>query len=236
MKKTKTIPLIFLISMPIIIVVANLLTNFHIEVLGERLYISACLYPLLYLISGLIIRKSDYKDALRMMSITLVTASLAFVMQWIVCDTITAEVAIYSFLSFLICDLIFIYVYDFLLKVKKDDYFPVFLLFLLITLVDHIFFGAFIEKNLNSSTMLIRAIYLLLLPAMLCKPLFAIVRIKYDGEKKVTTSKPKVEEKEESTSKPKTATKKSVASKPKTTTKKTTSKGKTSTKSKKEEK
>lgn len=230
MKKSKTLPLIYLISMPAIIVIANLVTNFHIEVLNEKLYISACFYPLLYLISGLIIRKTNYKDALRMMIVTLTTATLAFVIQWVIFNEINAEVAVYSFLSFLICELIFVYVYDFLLKMKKDDYLPIFLLFLLITLIDNTFFGAFVEGTLNSSTMLIRAIYLLILPATLCKPIFAMGKVNQVPVKETTVSKEKEEtSKEEAPTKAKTATRK-TATKAKTTTRKAaTTKAKTTT-------
>ncbi len=173
MENKKTLPLIYVLSMPLIFVLANFVTNLHMEVLDSKLYISVVLYPLLYLIGGLVVRKTTYKDALRMFLITLIAGTLAFVIQWVLFSMANAYVAIYAFLSITICGLLFVFVYDFLIKTNNDNYLTLFILILAITLIDHIFFGAFVEKDLLSSSLLVRAIYIIILPATLSKPLFA---------------------------------------------------------------
>ena len=77
-KKTESLPLIYLLGMPIIFIVANFLARTHIEILGSPLYFSVILYPLTYIISGLIVKKADYKRSLLVMAVTLITAIIVF--------------------------------------------------------------------------------------------------------------------------------------------------------------
>jgi len=168
MKKDQKIPLIYIVGMPIILIIANSIANFHIKTLGgSYIFISVILYPLTYLISGLIIRKSGYKDALQIMAVSLVSAALEGVFTWALLDNMQPLVMIYSFLSFLICQLIFIYVFDYLIKIKKDTYMPVFLLVLTVLVIDHCFYGFIIEGKIISMSILIRALYASILPALL---------------------------------------------------------------------
>lgn len=58
-KKQEKLPLIYLLGMPIIFIVANFLARTHVEFLGSPLYFSVLLYPLTYLLSGLIVKKAE---------------------------------------------------------------------------------------------------------------------------------------------------------------------------------
>lgn len=198
MEKRKTLPLICVIGMPIIMIIANAMANLYIKVADSFFSVSVVLYPLIYLIMGLIIRKTSYKDALRMLLVTIVSATLGIVVQWILCDSPNANVAIYSFLSSIICGLIFIFVYDFLIKTKVDNYFTIFILVFGIMLIDTIFFGTFVEGTLNSYSLLVRAIYILIMPAMLCKPLISVNYVKEeDTDNNIEEKKEKKKEKKE---------------------------------------
>ena len=170
MENKKTLPIIYVIGMPIILIIANFMANLHITTLGgSAIYFSVLLYPLTILISGLIVRKTDYKNALRMMSVALITASLAGVIEWALLSSMRPWVLIYSFLSFLLCQLIFIFTYDFLIKIKKDTFMRVFLLIAVVSIIDHAFFGAIIEGKYISLSILIRAIYMAVFPAILAR-------------------------------------------------------------------
>ena len=103
------------------------------------------------------------------MSITLITTALAYVIQWSILNKIDCLVMIYSFLSFLIGQLIFIYTYDFLIKINKDTYGWVFILFLVVSAIDNAFFGAIIEGEYISLSILVRVIYAVVIPAILAK-------------------------------------------------------------------
>lgn len=168
-KKQETIPLIYLLGMPIIFIVANFLARTHIEILGSPLYFSVLLYPLTYFVSALIVKKAGYKKSLLVMSITLITTALAYVIQWSILNKMDCLVMIYSFLSFLIGQLIFIYTYDFLIKINKDTYGWVFILFLVVSAIDNAFFGAIIEGEYISLSILVRVIYAVVIPAILAK-------------------------------------------------------------------
>ena len=78
-KKQETLPLIYLLGMPIIFIVANFLARTNVEILGSPLYFSVLLYPLTYLLSGLIVKKASYKKSLLIMAVTLITAALTYV-------------------------------------------------------------------------------------------------------------------------------------------------------------
>lgn len=169
MKEKQTLPLIYLLGMPIIFIVANFIARTHIEILGSPLYFSVLLYPLIYLISGLVIKRTDYKKGLLVMSVTLISATLTYVVQWSLLSSLDYYVMIYSFLSFLIGQLIFVYTYDFLIKMKKDTYGWVFILVLLVSVIDGAFFGAIIEGQYISLSILVRVIYAVVIPAVLAR-------------------------------------------------------------------
>lgn len=169
MGKNKSLPLIYVLGMPIIFIIANFMAHLHISIVGSPLYFGILLYPLTFLISGLIIRKTNYKDALRIMAVSLISAALAFVVEWALLDTMDPYLMIYAFLSFLICQLIFIYTYDFLIKIKKDSYIPVLILILIVSAIDNAFFGIIIEGQYISLSILIRLIYVIALPIALAR-------------------------------------------------------------------
>lgn len=169
MKKSTKLPLIYLLGMPILFIVANFFARTHFDIVGSPFYFSVILYPLTYLISGLIVKKTDYKTSLLMMGLTLVIASLTYVLQWAMLDLIDAYVMIYSFLSFLICQMIFIYTYDFLRKIGKDTYGWVLILVLVVSAIDNAFFGAMIEGQTISLSTLVRLLYVVGIPVGLAK-------------------------------------------------------------------
>ncbi len=169
MKEKKTLPLILVIGMPIVYILANFMTNFHFVIKGNIVSVSVFLYPIAYLISGLITRKTNYKDALRIMGVTLISGALAYVIGWSLLDTINPWAMICSFLSFLICQLIFIYVFDFLIKMKKDTFFPIWFLAFVVNAIDQAFFGLLLEGDYLTSSIIIRAFYILLIAMVLAK-------------------------------------------------------------------
>lgn len=169
MKKNEKIPLIYILGMPIIFIIANSISTVHIELLGSTLYFSVLLYPLIFLISGLIIRKSDYKKAMAIVGLSLISASLEGVFEWIAFDTMNAYVMIYAFMSFLICQLIFIYTYDFLIKINRDTYLPVLILLAIVSSIDNAFFGTIIEGKFITISILVRIIYVVAIPVVLAK-------------------------------------------------------------------
>ena len=169
MKKSTKLPLIYVLGMPILFIIANFFARTHFDVVGSPFYLSVILYPLTYLISGLIVKKTDYKTSLLMMGITLIIAALTYVVQWTMLDSIDAYVMIYSFLSFLICQMLFIYTYDFLRKIGKDTYGWVLILVLAVSAIDSAFFGAMIEGQYVSLSTLVRLLYVVGIPVGLAK-------------------------------------------------------------------
>ena len=180
--KTK-LPLIYIIGLPIIVLVANALANIKFTILGSYLSVSAFLYPLSFFITCLIIKKTNYKNALRIMIFALAAEALAAVVEWIVLKEMDSYVMIYGYLSLLICQLILIYTYDFLVKKKKDTFIFVFLLLLVVSAIDNAFFGAIIEGQYISFSSLVRLIYAIVLACILTKK---TQKVKLDKKEKKT--------------------------------------------------
>ena len=162
MKEKKSLPLILVIGLPIVYIFANLMLNSHLAIKGHVVSFSVFLYPLTFLISGLIIKRTNYKDALRIMVVALGSGALAYVIGWSLLDMLNPWGMIYSFISFLICQLIFIYVFDFLIKMKKDSFFPIWFLAFGVNAIDQAFFGLLLEGQYLSASVVIRALYILL--------------------------------------------------------------------------
>ena len=169
MDRKKNIPLIYILGIPVIFMIANSISFLHFEILGSPFYVSVMIYPLIYLLTGLVVKRSSYKSALFLMLLGLMTQNLLSVMIWIIADFTNPEVVIYEFLSFLLCQIIFIYTYDFLIKIKKDSYVPIFLLILVIQVIDHAFFGPLVEGQLLSVSIIARVAYTVFIPVVLAK-------------------------------------------------------------------
>ena len=169
MNKKQTLPLICILGMPIILIITSFMTRANINFFGEPLFLSVFLYPLTNLISGLIVKKAGYKKGLLMMSLSLVSSALAFIVQWALLNTMDYFAMIYIFMSVLINQLIFIYTYDFLLKINKNTYLWVFLLVVVVSAIDNAFFGAIIEGKYVSLSILVRIIYAVVIPVFLAK-------------------------------------------------------------------
>lgn len=165
--ENKKIPLLYVIGMPLIFIIASFIGRIYFTILGSPLYLSVLIYPLTFLISGLVIKKANYKESITVMAISLISVTLFFVLKWVLFDTIDSWLMIYSFLSFLICQLIFIYTYDFLIKINKDNYIAVFLVTLIVLAIDNAFFGVIIEGTCISLSILVRIIYLVAIPVAL---------------------------------------------------------------------
>lgn len=169
MKSKEKLPAVFILSLPIILIIASTMAHQHISILGSPIYLYAFIYPLTYLFSCWITKKTDLKSALNAMATTLVLQTVVFVLNWIFFNIMDAYLMIYTFLAFFLEQLILIFTYDFLVKIKKDTFMSMFLLLLFVSAINNIFFGAFIEGYCLSLSILPRLAYVVILPAVLAR-------------------------------------------------------------------
>ena len=169
MENKKSLPLVLVLGLPIILIVSTFMARLHIEIGSSPLYISTFLYPLTYLLICLIIKKTNSKNAFNIMSVALISQSLAFIIEWIMLNKMDCYVMICTFLSFLFSQLILIYTYDFLRKTKKDGYFAILLLIGIVSAIDNAFFGACIEGQTISLSILVRLVYVIIIPLVLAE-------------------------------------------------------------------
>ena len=140
MKKKNTLPLILVLGLPIILVVSNFIARLHINILETPLYLSAVIYPLTYLCTCLIIKKTSSKQAIYLMALALGAQSLSCVVQWIMLGDVDCSATLSTFISFLLGQLIIIVGYD---------------------------YGTIIEGLTISLTFLVRLIYVVVIPLVI---------------------------------------------------------------------
>ena len=167
MKKKNTLPLILVLGLPIILVVSNFIARLHINVLETPLYLSAVIYPLTYLCTCLIIKKTSSKQAVYLMALALGAQSLSCVVQWIMLGDVDCSATLSTFISFLLGQLIIIVGYDYLKKVKQDNYFSILAIILLVSVLDNLIYGTIIEGLTISLTFLVRLIYVVVIPLVI---------------------------------------------------------------------
>ena len=169
MNEKQKLPLIDIFAMPIILIIASYTAHIHFNILSAPLYISVFLYPLLYLFMGIIVKKSDYKRAISILAFSLVIQSLVFVIQWVLLDKMDCFLMVYSFVSVLLCGLLFIYSYTFLRQLKIDTYIPVFLLIFVLSMLDNEFFSLMIGGSAFGLSVLVRLLYACAIPVLLAR-------------------------------------------------------------------
>ena len=72
-----------------------------------------------------------------------------------------------TFISFLLGQLIIIVGYDYLKKVKQDNYFSILAIILLVSVLDNLIYGTIIEGLTISLTFLVRLIYVVVIPLVI---------------------------------------------------------------------
>ena len=169
MKKKESLPLIYILGLPIILVVSSFVAHKHLLLHGTPLYLYAFIYPLTYFMSCLIRKKTNLNIALAMMSLALITQTLIFVLQWALVNKMDGFLMICTFLSFLLEQIILIFGYDFLVNAKKETYMPIFILLLIVGAIGSAFFGVMIEGFFISLSILPRLAYVVILPAFLAE-------------------------------------------------------------------
>ena len=168
-KNKDSLPLVNIIGLPIILIIATSIARIHIDVLGSPLYISVFIYPLTYLMTLITLKKTNVKNAMNIMAVSLISQSLAFVISWILLHTLDYSLMIATFISFLINQLIIIVVYDFLYEIRQDSYALLFILLLIVSIIDNVIFGNFIEESIITISILVRIIYLVMIPAIIAR-------------------------------------------------------------------
>lgn len=169
MKNKEKLPTTFILALPIILIIASTMAYEHINILGTPLYLYAFMYPLTYLFSCWITKKTDLSKALGVMSLALILQSVVFVVKWIFFNSIDAYLMIYTFLAFFLEQLILIFTYNFFIKIEKDTFTPIFLLILFVSIINNVFFGAFIEGYCLSLSILPRLAYAVIIPAIIAR-------------------------------------------------------------------
>lgn len=169
MKKEEKLPLILIWGMPVIAIIASMLSNVHINMINSSINASVFFYPLIILLLGLIMKKTNYKRAINLLAVTLIVESLVFVLKWALLDIMDYYLMIYLFTSILFCGLIFIFAFEFLRNFKIDSYVPVFILVLIITLLDNAIFALLVEGEFINLSILVRLGYSVVIPVFLAK-------------------------------------------------------------------
>lgn len=165
-KNKESLPLINVLGLPIILIISTYIARVHFNILGSPLYLSTIIYPLTYLMTLITLKKTNVRSAMSIMAVSLLSQTLAFVVSWVLLDTLDYALMISTFISFLTNQLIIIVIYEFLSTTKQNTYLPIFILILVVSIIDNVIFGNLIEGKIISLSILVRLIYVVVIPAI----------------------------------------------------------------------
>jgi uncharacterized PurR-regulated membrane protein YhhQ (DUF165 family) len=168
-KQSKSLPLLYVFGLPIILIVSTYIAHIHFTILGSPFYLSVLIYPLTYLITCLVVKKSNLSTALDLMAVSIVCQAFTFVVIWSLIGEMDSLLMICTFLSFVLNQLIIIVVYNYLLKTKMDTYLAIFILIVIVSGIDNILFGGLIEGETISLSILARLMYAVIIPAIVAR-------------------------------------------------------------------
>lgn len=168
-KNKESLPLIYVLGLPMLLIIATYMARLSFTILKTPLFIGTFIYPLTYLMTFIVIKKTSQRNALNIMAISIVSQALSFIVSWTLLNSMDYALMIATFMSFVINQLIVIVMYDFLVSVKQDTYCMLFFVLLLISAIDTVIFGCFIEGKVIGLSILIRLAYCVIIPALIAK-------------------------------------------------------------------
>ena len=173
MKEKTKLPLILVVALPVLLIISTELARTNFNLIGETFYIVNFIFPLTFLVSGLITKKTQSKNAITLVILSLVIESLVFVLKWIFFNKVDYPLMEVTLFAFFLSQLIFLLGYEVLKEMKKEHKFEaVLLLLLLATLIETMFyFIVFTDITLSSIiiSIVVKVIYDLIMAVILAK-------------------------------------------------------------------
>ena len=141
MKNNNKISLISIIILPFLLLLLTKFFDFKFYVLGYPFYLITFIYPITFLVSLIISKKTESKNSMWIIILSLVIQLFAFVIEWVLFGSLYFKLIIVTIIAFLFSQMIALFGYEILKETKRANKF-IYLFFVLIlaTFVETIFY------------------------------------------------------------------------------------------------
>lgn len=173
MEENNKLPLLLVLSLPILLLISTEVAYISFNVFGQEIYLLSLVFPLTFLASLLIFKKSNSKMAITLVILALIMQCMVFVLKWVLLSTIDYKLMEITFLGFFISHLILLLGYEVLRGLKRTNKYGNVLILLLIASFIECMFYIVLFSNITwvglIINLIIRIIYLLIITKILVK-------------------------------------------------------------------
>lgn len=141
MKENTKLPLILILALPILLIISTEVADISFNVMGQPIYLITFIFPLTFLVSALISKKSESKVAISLVILSLILQCLFFVLKWTLLGTINYTLMEVTFFGFFMSQFLLLLGYEVLKEIKKVNNFGfIFFVLLISTLIETMFY------------------------------------------------------------------------------------------------
>jgi len=163
MKENTKIPLILVLALPILLIISTEVADISINIMGEPIYLINFIFPLTFLVSALISKKSESKVAITLVILSLIMQCFVFVLKWVLIGNVNYLLMEITFFAFFISQLLLLFGYEVLKEIKKLNKFGYILFILLIcALIETMFYLSIFTKITITATVITLVIKVIL--------------------------------------------------------------------------
>ena len=173
MKENTKLPLILTLALPILLIISTEVADISFNIMGQPIYLITLIFPLTFLVSALISKKTESKVAMNLVILSLVIQCFVFVLKWVFLENVNYILMEVTFLGFFMSQILLLLGYEVLKEIKKIDKFVcVFFMLLIATLIEIMFYSIiFTEITVISliMTIVIKIVCVLIIAKILAK-------------------------------------------------------------------
>ena len=141
MKENSKLPLILVLALPLLLIVSTELAHVTINIGSQVFYITAFIFPFTFLASLLITKKTQSKNGITLVILSLIIECLVFVLKWVLLGVLDFVLMEVTFFAFFLPHFIILLGYEALRELKKTDKFGyVFFILFVSTLIETMFY------------------------------------------------------------------------------------------------
>lgn len=171
MKENTKLPLLLAVALPILLLLSTEVADISFNIMGQPIYLSTFIFPLTFLVSALISKKTQSKVAITLVILSLIIQCFVFVLKWVFLGDVDYLLIEITFLAFFLSQFILLLGYEVLKEIKKLDKFVHILIVLLVaTLIETMFYLPFLANITIISviiTIVIKLVYDLIMAKIL---------------------------------------------------------------------
>lgn len=171
MKEKTKLPLLLVLALPILLIISTEVADISFNIMGQQIYLITFIFPLTFLVSALVSKKTESKVAINLVILSLIIQCFVFVLKWVLFGTVDYILMEVTFLAFFMSQLLLLLGYETLKETKKTNKFVyIFFVLLISTLIETMFYVLVFTKVTDISliiTVVIKIVYDLVIAKIL---------------------------------------------------------------------